>query len=196
MNLLEAALRRAADDLRRYRQPWALVGGFAVSARSEPRFTRDVDVTAAVGDDAEAEALVRWLLGEGYRLLASIEHDATERLATVRLGSPVDSDDGVIVDVLFASSGIEPEIVEAAEQVEIIPGLILPIAATGHLIALKVLARDDETRPQDLADLRALLTVATAEDIVVARDAIRMITDRGFARGRDLLAALAALKTD
>jgi Nucleotidyl transferase AbiEii toxin, Type IV TA system len=196
MNLLEAALRRAADDLRRYRQPWALVGGFAVSARSEPRFTRDVDVTAAVGDDAEAEALVRWLLGEGYRLLASMEHDATERLATVRLGSPVDSDDGVIVDVLFASSGIEPEIVEAAEQVEIIPGLILPIAATGHLIALKVLARDDETRPQDLADLRALLTVATAEDIVVARDAIRMITDRGFARGRDLLAALAALKTD
>jgi len=33
----------------------ALVGGLAVSARTEPRFTRDLDVAVAVPDDAGAE---------------------------------------------------------------------------------------------------------------------------------------------
>jgi hypothetical protein len=31
-----------------------LVGGLAVSARTAPRFTRDIDFCAAVADDAEA----------------------------------------------------------------------------------------------------------------------------------------------
>jgi hypothetical protein len=95
---------------------------------------------------------------------------------------------------LFASSGSEPEIVRAANETEIVPGLTLPIAATGHLIALKLLARDDEARPQDLADLRALRAVATPTDCEQARDAVGLITSRGFARDRDLSAALAALE--
>lgn len=190
MNLLEAALRRVASDLARNGCRWALVGGFAISARAEPRFTRDVDVAVSVGGDQEAEALVRSLLADGYRLFASIEHDETGRLATVRLGCPVGSGDDVIVDLLFASSGIEPEIVEASEDTEIVRGLTLPIAATGHLIALKLLARDDDTRPQDLMDLRALRLVANQEDLASARRAVRLITDRGFHRGRDLAVAL------
>jgi len=44
VNVLEAALRRVADDLDKSGRLWALVGGFAVSARVEPRFTRDVDM--------------------------------------------------------------------------------------------------------------------------------------------------------
>jgi hypothetical protein len=66
VNVLEAALRRVAGDLSRYRQDWALVGGFAVSARAEPRFTRDIDMAVAVAGDAESEALVRSLLSDGY----------------------------------------------------------------------------------------------------------------------------------
>jgi predicted nucleotidyltransferase len=173
-----------------------LVGGFAVSARAEPRFTRDVDIAVAVDDDAGAEALVRALLSAGYRMLASIEHDTSGRLATVRLGCPVGSDEDVVVDLLFASSGIEPEIARAAEVIEIIPGLALPIATTGHLIALKLLARDDEARPQDLADLRALLSVASPTDSMIAREAVRLISYRGYARGRDLSTALDELEAD
>jgi hypothetical protein len=82
MNVIEAALRGIASDLDRQRQPWALVGGFAVSVRAEPRFTRDVDVAAAVSGDDAAEALVRSLFECGYRLLASVENHATGRLAT------------------------------------------------------------------------------------------------------------------
>jgi predicted nucleotidyltransferase len=100
---------------------------------------------------------------------------------------------GIVVDLLFASSGIEPEIVEAAETIEISPGLKLPVATTGHLIALKLLARDDDSRPQDLADLRALLAVATADDMADAGAAIQLITQRGFNRGRNLTAMLNSL---
>jgi len=190
VNSVEAALRRVTADLDRRRLGWALVGGFAVSARAEPRFTRDVDVAVAVIDDRAAEQNVHDLVAGGYRLLASVEQEAVGRLATVRL-SPVAGD--VVVDVLFASSGIEPEIVRSAEAIEILPGLVVPVARTGHLIALKLLARDDESRPQDLADLRSLHEVATREDVDLARSAIHLITERGYHRDRDLAAALTAL---
>src|SRR5262245_36425381 len=72
MNLVEAALRRVESDLRQHGYRWALVGGFAVSARAEPRFTRDVDIAVMVSDDAGAEALTRSLLADHYRLIASI----------------------------------------------------------------------------------------------------------------------------
>lgn len=189
MNVLEAALRCIASDLERHRRQWALVGGFAVSARAEPRFTRDIDVAVMVDDDLDGERLVRLLLASRYRPLASVEQDETGRLATVRLGCPL-GDGDVVVDLLFASSGIEPEITRAAEVTEVVPGLSLPIATTGHLIALKLLARDDQARPQDLADLRALRAVATAADLGAARAAVGLITARGFDRGRDLTAAL------
>lgn len=188
MNRLEAALRRAAADLDRHGYSWALVGGFAVSARSAPRFTHDIDVAAAVADDNAAEELVRRLMAEGYGFHASVEHD-NGRLATVRLKRAVDGI-GVLVDILFASSGIEPEIARAAEKLEIVPGLTLPVATTGHLIALKLLARDDSSRPQDLADLLGLLDAATPEDLQQATDAARLITERGFNRDRDLLESL------
>lgn len=48
MNNLEAALRRLAADLDLHRRQWALVGGFAVSAPTEPRFTRDIDAAVMV----------------------------------------------------------------------------------------------------------------------------------------------------
>ena len=58
---------------------------------------------------------------------------------------------------------------------------------------MKVLSRDDQRRPADLGDLRALLAVATPDDIERARELLRLITQRGFARGKDLLAELTSL---
>ncbi len=193
MNRLEGALRRAAADLTRRRRTWALVGGFAVSARAGPRFTRDVDIAVAVDDDTAAENLVRELISDGYTVFSTLEHD-NGRLATVRLSREVDGV-GIIVDLLFASSGIEPEIAAAAEAIEVVPGLKLPVASAGHLIALKLLARDDESRPQDLADLLALRATASPSDEATARSAVKLIMDRGFNRGRDLVTSLESLWT-
>ena len=66
----------------------------------------------------------------------------------------------------------------------------------GHLIALKILARDDVTRPQDLADLRALLAAASTDDLRLATDSVALIESRGFNRGRDLIHALAKLESE
>ncbi len=87
---------------------------------------------------------------------------------------------------LFAPSGIESEIVNEAEPIEVIKGLQLPVARVGHLIALKLLARDDATRPQDSVYIRALLKEADDQEIALARGAISLIESRGYARGRDL----------
>jgi predicted nucleotidyltransferase len=190
VNAVEAALRKAAKDLTGLGQRWAIVGGFAVSARAEPRFTRDVDIAVAVANDNAAESLVRRLLTQQYRLLASVEQDAVGRLATVRLGTTADTAANVVVDLLFASCGIEPEIAEAAEEIEILPGLVAPVATTAHLIAMKLLARDDDRRPQDSGDLRALIEASSDNDIEDARIAIELITLRGFHRNRDLAAEL------
>ena len=171
--------------------PWALVGGLAVSARAEPRFTRDVDVAVAVSDDTAAEALASGLVTQGWAITAVVEQDETGRLAQVRLAAAASA--GVVCDLLFASSGIEPEIAAAAEPLEIVPGVVVPVARTGHLIVLKLLSVD-ERRLQDRLDLESLRHVATAPDWATAEEAAALVGSRGFSRGRDLLAAVARLR--
>ncbi len=115
MNRLEVALSRLVQDLARNRKRAALVGGLAVSARSEPRLTRDLDAAVAVEDDEDAERFVQALVADGYKTVALVEQDATRRLATVRLTLPGETAQGVVADLLFASSGIEPIVVAEAE---------------------------------------------------------------------------------
>lgn len=193
MNRAEASLRRAVSDLEALRSRWVLVGGFAVSARVEPRLTRDVDVAVAAPDDTAAEQLIADLGGRGWRPIAAVEQDAVGRLATVRLMPTGASPAGSVLDVLFASSGIEDEMVDLAEELEVIPGLVVPVARAGHLVALKLLARDDERRPQDAADLRALRSALNDRDRDLAFRAVGLIAARGYARGRNLRADLDAL---
>ncbi len=173
---------------------FALVGGLAVSVRAEPRLTRDADFVVAVVDDAGAEAVVRNLLGIGYVAETVIEQEATGRLATIRLTS--EGDPGAVTDLLFASSGIEQEIVAAAEELEVLPDLIVPVATVGFLIAMKVLARDDRRRPMDADDLRVLAEIADDSDWSTAQTAVAMIGDRGYDRGRDLDVALERLRLE
>jgi len=184
---LETALRRIAGELAATRREWALVGGLAVSARAEPRTTRDVDVVVGVADDADAEALVLSLQAKGFRVLVALEQLAVHRLATVRVVTPEGSERGVVVDLLFASSGIERDVAGRAERLEILPGLVIPVALISDLMALKVLARDDRRRPQDIDDLRALLREAQEEDIAATRRALEDIETRGYHRERRLL---------
>jgi len=183
---LEAALRQIHRDLTESRVSFALVGGLAVSARTEPRFTRDADLAVAVASDAEAEALIHSLRAREYGVEAVVEQQAVGRLATVRLTRSQEPQ-APVVDLLFASSGIEPEIVAEAEPLDLLPNLKIGVARAGHLIALKVLCRDVVTRPQDLVDLRALLRIAPPAELAHARQALTLIAARGFHRGRELL---------
>ena len=192
MTVLIESLAAAAEDLAELQRPFALVGGLAVSLRAEPRFTRDADLVVSVGVDKDAELTVNALLTRGYGVEAVVEQTALGRLATARLRSRVTG--GVIVDLLFASSGIEPEITAAAEVLTVARGLTMPVARTGHLIALKLLSSDPDLRRQDLIDLDELKVVAADDDWLLAAAACEMILQRGFHRNRNLLGLLEALR--
>jgi predicted nucleotidyltransferase len=192
------ALRAVLSDLASLRRPCAVVGGLAVSARTVPRFTRDVDLAISVESDADAESVVARLLDRGYRMLGQLEHADTGRLATVRLlvRSPStgelhgdDESEAPVVDLLFAMSGVEQEVVAGAEPLSLASDVVAPVARRGHLIALKVLSAR-EPRPQDSLDLAALLDGATAADLELARTTLGTIRQRGFHRSKDLLAEL------
>jgi predicted nucleotidyltransferase len=184
---VEKTLIRIREALNAARRDFAVIGGFAVSARSMPRFTRDVDLAVDVEDDADAEALIGSLTRSGYRLVATVEQTAADRLATARIE---DKTTRVIVDLLFASSGIEAEIVQTADPIDLLPGVTLDVARVSSLIALKLLSRDDRRRPQDADDLRHLLAQANRRELARARKLAALITERGYARGRDLAALL------
>lgn len=192
MSALEVALRRIVGLLSDAGVPFALVGGLAVSVRVEPRFTRDVDVAVMVTNDAEAEALIARLVAAGCHVTSTVEQVATGRLATARLLVGL-AREAPVVDLLFASCGIEREVVEGAEPLEVLDGVRMPVATTAHLIAMKLLSRDDERRPQDSVDLRGLLGAASTADVARARTAIALITARGYHRDRDLAADLQRL---
>ncbi len=64
---------------------YALVGGLAVSARAEPRTTRDVDLAISASSDDDAERLIHVLQSMGYGVVTLVEQTHTARLATARL---------------------------------------------------------------------------------------------------------------
>jgi hypothetical protein len=72
---VESALRRAVSDLNALKAQWALIGGLAISVRSVPRFTKDLDFAVAVAGDSEAEDVVHRLGGRGYRPVELLEQE-------------------------------------------------------------------------------------------------------------------------
>ena len=190
MNSLVEVLRAVGGHLDDLGTAWALVGGLAVGTRAAPRTTRDVDIAVAVTSDRDAENIVGELRGRGYEVRALVEQDDLARIATVRLLAP-GGKPSVTVDLLFCTCGIEREIVAAAERIEIVAGLKIPIARAGHLIAMKLLARDDRGRPQDADDVRALVRHADRAELDRAKEAIAAIERSGAHRGRALQQDLA-----
>jgi len=189
MQSVDAVLRQAAADLDAIGARWAVVGGLAVAFRSEPRFTKDVDLAVAVADDAEAEGIVNRLQVRGYALASLVEQDYVNRLATARLVRPEAGTSSAFIDLLFANSGIEDEIVRRADLLEVLPDVFMPVASIGHLIALKALAG----RHQDLTDLGYLISAASDADLGEARASVALIGERGFNRGQRLSEDLTAI---
>ncbi|TRZ74076.1 MAG: hypothetical protein D4R95_02075 [Actinobacteria bacterium] len=188
MTLISAA-SQVLSALRHENVKGCIVGGLAVSTRCDPRFTRDVDIAVVVDTDEHAEALIQALAAHGLRVNGLVEQEAMGRMAMARLSN----EEGLSVDLLIASSGIEREVVTSAETLEVIRGVRLPVARTGHLIALKLLSVAPG-RETDTADLRNLASVATEDEWKLAGEAVTQIQDRGFARGRQLDAELLLLR--
>lgn len=98
-------MRQLCADLTETRSPFALVGGPAVSARTEPRSPG----TQTSPSRLRATPRRRLSFGAfsiGYQIDAVVEQEAVGRLATARLRRSPEPTSPVI-DLLFVSSGIE-----------------------------------------------------------------------------------------
>ncbi len=188
---LEESAREVAAWLSSHSVQYALIGGIAVSFRTIERTTKDIDFAVAVRTDSDAESVIRGLRGLGYEVHTLLEQSRMGRIATVRL---IKKNRGkAFIDLLFASSGIEREVATGAEEIEIFPKLRVPVANISALLALKVLAADEETRPQDILDIKSLLTEARASDIAETKKLLKLITKRSFNRGENLQSKFTAL---
>ncbi len=186
---LAEALRDLVTHLTEDGVEFAVVGGLAASAQGEARFTRDVDLAVSVANDEQAESVLFGLSNRGYVIVTTVEQEATKRLATARLrhGS------GVVCDLAFATSGIEPEVVKTATSVDVFPDLPVPTASPEALLAMKTLSATDN-RPRDLEDLRALLRANPGYEEALVVELLGKIGARGYARGQALLEKWAVMK--
>jgi len=185
------ALVEITTELVARNREFALVGGLAVSVRSEIRFTRDVDLAVIVESDADAEELIFDLKRSSYVPIVTVEHDIRARLSTVRLQTPA----SIIVDLLFASSGIESEVVRGATSMTVTKNVKMPVASTEELIAMKILSMSAR-RLQDRIDVQRLIQYSTRLDVERIRRNLRLIVERGYHRDEDLLAQFEQLLSD
>ncbi|MGK0481263.1 MAG: putative nucleotidyltransferase [Planctomycetota bacterium] len=165
----------------------ALVGGLAVSVRTRPRATQDIDVAVAVTADEDAERVGFELSEAGYRLRDTLENTGTGYISTLRFNHPRDAHDAQepTIDVLFSTCGIEREIVDDATPIRSSSGAIVRVAQVPHLIAMKTLSERDD-RAKDREDLQALVRVATKAQLDEARTLLSLIEKRGYNRNKDL----------
>lgn len=161
--------------------PYAVVGGLAASARGEARFTRDIDVALMVANDDQAEQCIHGFVQQGYVVIATVEQEATHRLATARLRHP----DAVVCDLIFATCGIESEVVASAERVELFPGKWVTTATAESIVAMKILSATAK-RPRDLGDLQAMLRANPTLDESRVASLLEAMEARGYSRGQDL----------
>ena len=105
------------------------------------------------------------------------------------------SPSGVKVDLLFASSGIEFEIVDNATLVDVGTAGVVPVAGAEEPLAMKILSMTD-TRLQDRIDAQRLLQFNPELDLALVREHLARIVERGYSRDQDLDAKLAGVLRD
>jgi len=183
------ALQCIATDLDAHSVRWALVGGLALHAHGIERPYPDIDIAIDMADDAATATLVDALRARGH-MVQRVPHDKLGEIVLVHPRIAGAAPLGVLVDLLPRACGFEAEIVAAARRMTVL-GVPIPVARIGHLVAFKVKALHDVQRARDRMDLRALLVSATSDERALAREALRLSTERGVLRTDNPFAVLA-----
>src|SRR5882762_10150665 len=145
MTRLEQAVVEIAAALESLTIDYMIVGGIANAVWGEPRATIDVDVTVAVENPGMAAAIAG--LG-GLFKTAVPDPDAFVRRTRVL---PLDTADGIRIDVIFALLSFERDAVQRATTV-MFGGLGVRVVTAEDLLLMKIISE----RPRDLADAEAL----------------------------------------
>jgi hypothetical protein len=129
---LGRALMRLDAALSAAEAPWALAGGLAAAVRSEPAMRYEIEAVVAIPDFEGREALLGLLRSRDYSERSSVVGDSS----VAHLISPGGESPEIPVDLHFASSSIELELVAEAERMEVVSGTVVPVARTGHLLPM------------------------------------------------------------
>ena len=103
MSDLPRWLRVVSSHLDEAGAKYALVGGLAVGARCQARFTKDIDFAVATASGEEAERLASTLIHSGFRTFQDFNNSRNDRIATLRLLPPGVYPDDVSGEALLPS---------------------------------------------------------------------------------------------
>lgn len=143
-------LRDVAKSLSDLGAEFMLIGGLAVGIWSEPRATKDADLSVHVL--AAPERVRDALALAGLEVTRGDLSRALEHGEAVRLRRAGRSAEPIVVDLLFAITAFEIEALRRRRDVAVL-GVELPVAIPEDLFVFKIIAG----RPQDLADAAVLL---------------------------------------
>jgi hypothetical protein len=153
--------------LRASRVPYAVIGGVAVGLQAIPRATRDVDAVIVTADDRWGPLLdAAAAFGITPRIADPLAFAARTRVLLLR------HDSGVPLDLSCGALPFEEELVAAADTMHV-GAEEFPVATPLHLVVLKAVAN----RPQDRADIDALLRVHPTLDVAAARRVLAEFAD-------------------
>ena len=128
-----AVLKEALATLADHDVPFLVIGGVASAVWGRPRFTQDIDVLVRPHD---AKRALEALEDAGFATQETDEHWLYKGLK-----------DGVIVDVLFQSSGgiyLDEEMLERCQTREL-HEIKLPLAAPEDIVVMKSVAHEEAT---------------------------------------------------
>jgi hypothetical protein len=146
MTPLDSAVHEITVVLESLDIEYAIVGGIANAIWGEPRATIDVDVTVSVSE----EDLPRTVPAIAARLRPAVSDPVAFVQATRVL--PLDTADGVRVDVIFALLPFELDAIRRARTV-FIADRTVQVVTPEDLVLMKIISE----RPRDIADAEAIV---------------------------------------
>lgn len=146
--MFEAILRKTANELKKRKIPYMVIGGQAVLLYGEPRFTRDIDITLGVDIDRfeEVKAAVKSL---GFNPSAE---DPEGFAAKTNVFPVVDVKSGIRIDFIFSYSEYEREAISRGRLINM-SGVKIRFISVEDLLIHKIIAG----RPRDIEDVKNIL---------------------------------------
>ncbi len=153
MTPLDRAVHDITTVLESLQIEYAIVGGIANAIGASRGATIAVDVTASVDEERLPATVPPWPSASGPR----------SKICRLRAADgvlPLDTDDGVRIDVIFALLPFELDAIRRARDVPL-AGRTVHVVSVEALILMKIISE----RPRDVADAEALVGAGRATSI-------------------------------
>ncbi len=145
--MLNKDFREFIESLNSNKVRYILIGGYALAFHGHPRYTKDLDIWLDMSPE-NAERAMQALADFGFSGLDLAIEDFLIRGMVVQLGYPPNR-----IDLINSPDGVEFQTCFESRIEYDLDGLVLPIIDVENLKKNKKASG----RPQDLADLDALL---------------------------------------